>query len=85
MFSGSFSSVANFLFVKYLNKAIGYENIFYIGGICGAVALIINAFFLNEKLDVKRLDKLGKIFWTPKEEVGISSRQKEEKNGDSED
>jgi hypothetical protein len=64
MMSGSCASVVNLLFVKYGVESIGYEYIFYICGVCGAVALIINHYFLDEKLDVERLDRYGKIVWT---------------------
>merc|ERR1712216_99785 len=53
MFACAFTSLLNFLVVKYLEQQMGYQNIFYAGGGCAVVSFLLNA-VLTEKIDVER-------------------------------
>ena len=60
MFSGALTSCCNLVFVKYLKKPLGYQNIFYIGGGGAVVAFVFNM-LLDEKIDLERMKKKGLI------------------------
>jgi uncharacterized membrane protein len=78
MFATSLISVVNFLFVKYLEKPLGYQNIFYIGG-AGAVFALAVHFVLDEKLDFDRLNKRGMIEQVGKDKISTDKEKGEEK------
>ena len=56
----SITSAINCVFIKVLFDRIGNQNIFYIGTALSVLAILINLTF-DEKLDVERLRKKGRI------------------------